>query len=85
VRIFTFAVIISRLSSSSSSSSLPSSPSISESESPYEGRLSESAIEINDYKISNGKPNVSVLADCHLMENNNKINYREVKYGYALE
>jgi hypothetical protein len=77
VRIFTFTIFISRLSSSPSS--------ISESESPYEGRLSESAEEINNYKISNAKPNVSALADCHVMENNNKINYTEVKYGYALD
>jgi len=39
VRIFTFTIFISRLSSSTS-----------ELESSYEGRLSESAAEINDYK-----------------------------------
>jgi hypothetical protein len=47
VRIFTFTIFVSGLSSSTT-----------ESESPYEGRLSESAAQINDYKISYGKPNV---------------------------
>ena len=68
---FTFTVFISKLSSSSQSSASSSS---SESESPYEGRLSEGAGETNDYKISNWKPNVSALVNCHLMGHKNKIN-----------